>query len=146
VRNDGGQPAGTKGGCVIRAIAIATGKPHHEVHQALIEETRRYVKKHRNRVTGWIKNSRGGKGFDPIYGSYDDIYRPYLEALGWKHHSTEDRKVRLRAEDLPSGRLIVWVHRHIVAVIDGTIHDTFNSGGAGRRPVRGFYTAPIVER
>jgi hypothetical protein len=45
----------------------------------------------------------------------------------------------LRADELPPGRLIVLVHRHLVAVIDGVIHDTYNSGGKGHRPVRGYY-------
>jgi hypothetical protein len=141
VRDDGGQPAGVRGGCVVRAIAIATGKPHREVHQELIEATRRYVSTHRNRVVGWIKHSRGGRGYDPIYGSYAEIYGPYLEKhLGWQRVS---HKVRLRADELPPGRLIVDVHRHLVAVIDGVIHDTYNSGGAGRRPVKAFYISPV---
>lgn len=33
-------------------------------------------------------------------------------------------KVRLRADELPPGRLIVKVSRHLVAVIDSAIHDT----------------------
>jgi hypothetical protein len=27
-----------------------------------------------------------------------------------------------------------------VAVIDGVIHDTFDSGGSGRRPVEGYWS------
>jgi hypothetical protein len=49
----------------------------------------------------------------------------------------------LRADELPPGRLIVEVHRHLVAVIDGLVHDTYNSGGAGRRPVKAFYISPV---
>jgi hypothetical protein len=33
------------------------------------------------------------------------------------------------------------VHRHLVAVIDGVIHDTHNSGAAGCRPVIGYWRA-----
>jgi hypothetical protein len=143
VRDDGGQPAGVRGGCVVRAIAIATGKPHREVHQELIEATRRYMSTHRNRLVKWIRRRRGGRGNDPIYGSYDEIYGPYLENLGWRRIPTDNRKVRLRADELPPGRLIVEVHRHLVAVIDGVIHDTHNSGSAGRRPVEAFYISPV---
>jgi hypothetical protein len=149
VRDDGGSPcyARRRRDCVIRAIAIATGKPYREVRLELTAATLHYVKTHRNRVVGWIKNSRRGRGFNPVNGSFDKVYRPYLESLGWQWTATASRvrgyrhsNVPLRADDLPSGRLIVQVNRHLVAVIDGAIHDTFDSGGAGRRPVYGFYT------
>jgi hypothetical protein len=147
VRSDGGRRAAGHchlNDCVIRAIAVATEKPYHEVHGALAAATIRYVKTSRSRVAGWIKRSRGGRGLDPSHGSYDAIYRPYLASLGWRFVSTKNnRKVRLRADELPPGRLIVRVHRHLVAVIDGVIHDTFNSGQAGRRPVIGYYTAEV---
>jgi hypothetical protein len=145
VRDDGGRRAGgyrrVPGGCVPRAIAIATGKPYREVHDALTAATLHYVKRRRNRVAGWIKRSRGGRSFDPANGSYREIYRPYLESIGWQFTSTKDRKVHLRADELPSGRVIVEIHQHLVAVIDGVIRDTFDSGRAGRRPVTGYYTA-----
>jgi hypothetical protein len=51
------------------------------------------------------------------------------------------KRARTRADELPSGRLVVEVHRHLVAVIDGVIHDTWYCAGAGRRPVSGYYTA-----
>jgi hypothetical protein len=47
--------------------------------------------------------------------------------------------VHLRAEELPSGRLIVSVPRHLVAVVDGTIHDTHDSSRAGARCVYGYF-------
>jgi hypothetical protein len=143
VRDDGGRDAAGLGreqrDCVVRAIAIETGKPYHEVHAELTAEILRYVKTHRNRITGWIKRSRGGRGFNPDYGCYDKVYAPYLGALGWRFIFTEERGMRFRAAELPSGRLIVRVHRHVAAVIDGVIHDTFNSAGAGRRPVSGYW-------
>jgi hypothetical protein len=146
VRDDGGRRrAGgyhrTPGGCVPRAIAIATGKPYREVHDALTAATLHYVKTHRNRVAGWIKRSRGGRSFDPASGSYVEIFGPYLASIGWRFTSTKDQEVRLRADELPSGRLIVRIHGHLVAVIDGVIHDTYDSGRAGRRPVIGYFTA-----
>jgi len=147
VRTDGGRrasgfrDAGDRGGCVPRAIAIATRKPYREVHDALTEATARYVRRWpRSWIARWIKQSRGGRGYDPAHGSYDKIYGPYLESFGWRFTSTEGRKVYLRADELPPGRLIVRVHRHLVAAIDGVIHDTYNSARAGRRPVYGYYT------
>jgi hypothetical protein len=145
VRTDGGRRATgyhhVRGGCVPRAIAIATRKSYREVHDALVAATLHYVKTHRNRIPGWIKRSRNRRGFDPAYGSYKEVYAPYLESIGWRFAPTEECKVRLRADELPSGRLVVEVHGHLVAVIDGTIHDTWYCAGAGRRPVNGYYTA-----
>jgi hypothetical protein len=46
----------------------------------------------------------------------------------------------LRAGALPMGRLIVHLDCHFVALIDGVIHDTFDSGGAGKRPVDGYWS------
>jgi len=41
-------------------------------------------------------------------------------------------KVHLRADELPPGRLIVKVSRHLVAVIDSAIHDTYDCSRDGR--------------
>jgi len=146
VRDDGGR-CGAGGGtsdCVPRAIAIATGKPYREVYEELVAANREYVRRWpRSKVAGWIRGRKDGRGFDPAYGAYSKVYRPYLESLGWQFTSTKDHKVRLRADELPSGRLIVEVRRHLLAVIDHVIRDTFDSGGAGRRPVVGYYTAAV---
>jgi hypothetical protein len=143
-RDDGGR-CGAGGGdydCVPRAIAIATGRSYRKVCKELEAATRAFVQRRPNsRLSRWIKRSRNGRGFDPAYGAWPKIYRPYIESLGWRFTPTKNLKIRLRADELPSGRLIVGVHRHLVAVINHVIHDTFNSGSSGYRPVVGFYTA-----
>src|SRR5262249_11421739 len=154
VKDDGGRrksgiarAAGRKdavGDCVVRAIAIATGKPYREVHDALT------VAKVRHIYAGgdsdyWSQREprRGGvRTFDPDHGCSDEVYGPYLESLGWSRASTKGQRVRLRADELPRGRLIVRIHRHLVAVIDHVIHDTRDCGGAGRVRVEGYWTAP----
>jgi hypothetical protein len=90
----------------------------------------------------WAKRRGGVRAFDPDHGCSDSIYGPYLKSLGWKHTATKG--VRLRADELPRGRLIVRISRHLVAVIDGVIHDTFDSGRAGRVRVTGYWTAAKV--
>jgi hypothetical protein len=147
VRNDGGRRAagydnaGDRGGCVPRAIAIASGLPYREVLDALTVATLRYVRRFpRSWVARWIKRSRGGRGYDPAQGCYDEIYGPYLKSLGWQY-TPVDGRLHLRADEIAPGRLIVRVHRHLVAVIDGAIHDTHNSARAGCRPVIGYWRA-----
>jgi hypothetical protein len=146
-RNDGGRRAagydnaGDRGGCVPRAIAIASGVPYREVLDALTVATARYVKRFpRSWVARWIKRSRDGRGYDPAQGCYDKIYGAYLKSIGWQYNPVDGR-LHLRTDELPPGRLIVRVYRHLVAVIDGEIHDTHNSGGSGWRPVIGYWRA-----
>src|SRR5262245_17527427 len=66
-------------------------------------------------------------------------------SLGWSYASTKGQRVRLRADELPRGRLIVHIYRHLVAVIDHVIHDTHDCGGAGRVRVEGYWTAPRLD-
>lgn len=49
-------------------------------------------------------------------------------------------KVHLRAAELPKGRLIVRVSRHLVAVLDGMIHDTHDCSRDGTRCVYGYWS------
>jgi hypothetical protein len=144
VEDDGGREAAGYGksgtDCVARAITIATGKPYAEVCERLkalaAEHVRRWPK---SKTAGYIKRSRSGKEDKNGYGCYDAIYSRYLKSIGWQYTRIKGH-LFLRADQLPRGRLVVLVNRHAVAVIDGVIHDTYNSGGAGKRPVRGYWT------
>ena len=123
IHNDGGREAagykGHTGDCVTRAIAIATGKPYQEVYDALNELA---VSERRGKRKRGKSTSRNGV--------YRATYQKYLESLGWTWTPTmkigQGCTVHLRADELPSGRLIVAVSRHLCAVIDGVIHDTFD--------------------
>ncbi|MGA2164193.1 MAG: hypothetical protein ABSH36_06960, partial [Solirubrobacteraceae bacterium] len=52
--------------------------------------------------------------------------------------------VHLHAEELPSGRLIVRLSRHMCAVIDGVIHDTHDPSRQGTRCVYGYWQHPTT--
>ena len=144
------------GDCVTRAIAIATEKPYQDVHDALTVGTVRHVyagdddsrypkwdgDSRYPKWTKWARRRGGVRAFDPDHGCFDVVYGTYLESLGWSYTSTGSKKVRLRADELPRGRLIVRISNHLVAVIDHVIYDTCNSGGAGRVPVKGYWTSP----
>jgi hypothetical protein len=134
--NDGGRAAagfrGDAGDCVVRAVAIATGKPYREVYDDLnaLATTERIGKYQRGR-----SSARNGVHRKTI--------RRYLEGLGWTWTPTmqigSGCKVHLRAEELPSGRLIVSVSKHLVAVLDGVIHDTHDPAREGARCVYGYW-------
>jgi len=154
VKDDGGRRAsgiarGHKdevGDCVARAIAIATQKPYREVHDALTVAKVRYVAAGSD---AWARRDRhrgGVHAFHADYGVMDAVYGPYLKGLGWRFTSTKElprgKGVHLRADELPGGRLIVRLRRHLVAVIDGVIHDTSDCSEEGRRRIQGYWTEP----
>jgi hypothetical protein len=66
--------------------------------------------------------------------------RRVLESLGWTWTPTmaigSGCKVDLRDGELPQGRLIVSVSKHMVAVIDGVIHDTHDPSRDGTLKLR----------
>jgi hypothetical protein len=122
--NDGGRAAaGYKGevsDCVVRAISIATGRCYDAVYAELFSLNRR-----RN----------PGKASPRNAGTHRKTVHKYLASLGWQWTPTMKIgswcKVHLRADELPSGRLIVSLSRHIVAVIDGVINDTHDQSRDG---------------
>lgn len=124
VRDDGGRAAaghrGKTGDCVIRAISIAAGLPYQKVYDDI----------------------------HALYGGATEgvprkVYEPYIVSLGFRWVPTMEIgggcKVHLRPEELPPGRLIVRVTRHLCAVIDGTIHDIYDPSRDGKRCVYGYF-------
>ena len=136
IYDDGGrEDAGYQGkasDCVTRAIAIATGQPYQIVYDALNAIA---TCEHKGRRKCGISNARTG------------VYRyaesRYLAALGWEWvptmHIGSGCTVHLRADELPHGPIICSVSKHLVAVLDGMIHDTHDCSRAGTRCVYGYY-------
>lgn len=134
VHDDGGRAeAGYKGSandCVCRAIAIVTEKPYLEVYDALFSGIIEYTGAHRDRAARRMKCGKGRRGTTPRNGVSSKVYRAYLESLGWKWFPTmgigTGCQVHLADGELPSGRLVVRLSKHLTAVIDGVIHDTYD--------------------
>lgn len=137
--NDGGRKAagytGTAGDCVTRAIAIATGRPYQEVYDGLNALATRERRGKRKRG---ISSARSG-----VYRA--TIHR-YMTGIGWEWTATmgigTGTTVHLRDGELPMGRLVVSLSKHICAVIDGVIHDIFDPARGGTRCVYGYWRAP----
>jgi hypothetical protein len=150
VYDDGGRAAagfkGKTGDCVTRAIAIATGQPYREVYDALWSGLRGYADSHKDRTARRIKSGKGRRGSTPRKGVSPKIFKPYLLALGWNWTPTmqigSGCRVHLREDELPPGHLIVSVSKHLVAVVDGVIHDTHDCSRGGTRCVYGYFQAP----
>ena len=69
-----------------------------------------------------------------------------LKSLGWRWASTtrpsKRTSARLLAKDLPPGRIIVVLARHICTIVDGVIYDTHDPSAKGSRPVYGYWLPP----
>lgn len=136
IYDDGGRKEagflGTAGDCVTRSIAIATETPYLEVYNALHEAIR---------SSGCVRRVAGKS---PRNGVPMTITRRYLAAKGWEWTPTmsigSGCTVHLKAEELPEGRLIVRSSKHLVAVIDGMIHDTYDPSRDGTRCVYGYFS------
>lgn len=134
--DDGGRAAagfrGETGDCVTRAIAIATGIPYAEVYAAINDAAKRERP----------RNGRTRSGART--GVSKQTTRRYMEALGWHWTPTmsigSGCKVHLRADELPSGRLVVAVSKHLAAVIDGVLRDSHDCSRGGTRCVYGYWT------
>lgn len=134
VFDDGGRAAaGYKGktdDCACRAIAIAAEVPYQTVYDLLNEHAQG------QRITK--RQPRRGSARTGIY---KNTIKLVLQELGWVWTPTmaigSGCIVHLRDHELPRGRLIVSLSRHIVAVVDGVIHDTHDPSRDGSRCVYG---------
>lgn len=136
VYDDGGREAagykGSAGDCVCRAVAIATGVPYQQVYDDI------------NRIA---KSERTGKRKKGISSARNGVYRSTIDKLmreyGWSWCPTmkvgSGCTTHLKASELPSGRLVVSVSKHVTAVIDGVCHDTYDPSRGGTRCVYGYY-------
>lgn len=121
--DDGGRAEagylGSTGDCVTRSIAIATGKLYQEVYDALNALSLNERKGTRKRGKSSART-----------GVYKQTVRRYMAELGWKWtptmHIGSGCTVHLHGDELPLGRLIVSVSKHVTAVIDRVIRDTYD--------------------
>lgn len=124
--NDGGRSkyfnADKVGDCVIRSIAIATGKDYKEVYNEsanVIGYTPRNGVKHRD-------TKRLMEHFGGVWNALMKI------GSGCKHHLS-DNEVPM------NGHIVCNVSKHCVAVIDGVINDTYDPSRGGKRCVYGYW-------
>jgi len=121
--NDGGRSKyfkGITGDCATRAMAIALDIDYKSAYNELSEANAKSVGK---------KSARNGI-------SKEDFNR-VLEAHGWVWVAApkfQGRKAYVG--DMPSGRVIARMAKHLVAVIDGVAYDTFNST---RKMIYGYW-------
>jgi hypothetical protein len=136
VYDDGGRAdagfKGNAGDCVARSISIATETPYREVYDLinLCSQGER---------TGVRKRGKSSAKS----GVYKKTIRKVMARLGWTWVPTmqigSGCTVHLRDGDLPGGRLVVSVTKHVTAVIDGVVRDTHDPSRGGNRCVYGYF-------
>ena len=137
ILDDGGRKAaGFKGladDCVCRAVSIATKLPYKEIYDLINEISK-------SERTGKNKSSKSSARL----GVYKYTQKRLLKELGWIWTPTmkigKGCQVHLCGDELPKGRLVVSVSKHICAVINGVLHDTHDCSRGGKRCVYGFWT------
>ena len=130
--NDGGRSAYFKGtdasDCVARAIAIAAGRDYKEVYDRLADG---------NAAKGGKRSARNG------IMTKHKWFKDYMTELGfvWTPTMTigSGCTTHLRDGELPDGRLVCKIGRHLVAVVDGVINDTHDCSRNGTRCVYGYW-------
>lgn len=133
VEDDGGRAAagfvGRAGDCVARSIAIAARLPYRTVYDELAR---------RSAAAGGTRSARDGVR--------PKVYKAFLADMGWRWVPTmgigTGCTTHLRAGELPAGRIIARCSGHLVAVINGVLHDTHDSSREGTRCVYGYWSEP----
>lgn len=147
IYNDGGRKAagyrGEVDDCVVRSVAIVTGRPYKEIYNELKDIMQFW--QYRKQFTFATRREKS-----PRFGVSKKITKDYLYDLGFEWTPTmkigTGCKVHLVADELPSGKLIASVSKHLVAVIDGVIHDTFDPSRDGTRCVYGYWMQASASR
>lgn len=129
--------------CVVRAIAIATQRPYAEIYAEITEAQRVWCHTSRARHAKAVRDKRR---WHARHGVHKEVIRSYMSSIGWIWTPTmqigSGTTIHLDPDELPPGRLVVAVSRHVCAVIDGVIRDTHDPTRDGTRAVYGYYSNP----
>lgn len=131
VYDDGGRAlAGFKGSardCVARSIAIAADLPYRDVYERLA-----------------LGEQDAGRSRSARNGVYRKVYDSYLIDLGFVWTPAmfigSGCQMHLHPEEIPEGRLVLSLSKHMTAVIDGVVHDTHDPSRNGTRCVYGYWS------
>jgi hypothetical protein len=129
IYDDGGRAncgfKGKTGDCVARAVSIVTQRPYSQVYFELAAINSK-MKQTKNRQKGFVGVKTAANG---IY-TNSKLFKDYMAQLGFVWTACMKPgtgcKVHLADNELPMGRLVVKLSRHLSSVIDGVIHDTYN--------------------
>lgn len=125
--DDGGRSkyfaASGVGDCVTRAIAIATGKDYKEVYNAI------------TRIVGYTpRNGVRKSDTKKVMKHFGGVWHSCMSiGTGCTTH-LEDGEIPME------GAIVCQLSKHVVAVLDGVIHDTYDASRNGNRCVYGYWS------
>lgn len=124
--------ANDAGDCVVRACAIAMRRDYRQVYDDIAQ----LMYDH--------KGKRTARDAVP-----KKITRDYFTMCGWVWTPTmaigSGCRVHLDAEELPPGRLVCQLSKHVVAVVDGVVYDTHDPSRGGSRCVYGYWQGLVLQ-
>lgn len=137
--DDGGRAAagfrGTAAGdCVTRAISIASGVSYSSVYGLINDAAlRERPRKGRRR-----SSARTGVKIRTVHRVITELGGVWTPTMQIGTGCT----VHVRTGELPAGRLVLNLSKHLCAFIDGTVHDLEDPSRDGTRCVYGYWTFP----
>jgi len=127
-RKDAGLRGGYAGDCVIRSIALASGRPYKRVYEDF---------------KGLIANRLGYTPEDGIL-TQKPAFKLYMIENGFTWNITcrigSRERTHMNRKELPKGRLVLSLSKHYTCVINHTIYDTYDPSNEGKRMVYGFWS------
>jgi hypothetical protein len=136
-RRKAGYTCKQAGDCVCRAITIASGLPYQQVYDVLAEGNATQRKTRRSHRSCGVRSAMHGISTKRKW------FHDYMTSLGFEWTPTmfvgQGCQVHLRDGELPMGKLVVSVSKHMCAVIDGVIYDSHDPSRDGTRCVYGYY-------
>lgn len=149
--DDGGRKAagyaGKTGDCVFRAIAIATGTPYPEVARMVAMEAMHERPRSRLAKTGrhrgfFVRKQRSSMKTGVHKATIDRIMQRWFPTWKWTATMTigSGCKVHVKASELPKGRIMLSLSKHVAAMVDGVVHDTHDPSRSGTRCVYGYWS------
>ena len=148
--NDGGRAdaghGGPTGDCVTRAIAIAADLPYGEVYARMAEGN---ATQRKGKYDKYLER-RGREAKSGVRSASEGIFtkrkwfKDYMRELGFEWTATmqigSGCKVHLKSDELPKGRIVVSLSKHLAAVIDGVLLDLHDCSRGGTRCVYGYWS------
>jgi hypothetical protein len=124
--DDGGRSkyfaASNVGDCVTRALAIATQSDYKEVYNAI------------TKIVGYTpRNGVRSKDTKKVMELCGGVWHPTMKVGSGCTTHLEDDEIPMK------GRIVCKLSKHVVAVIDGVIHDTYDASRDGNRFVYGYW-------
>lgn len=125
--DDGGRSkyfaASKVGDCVPRAIAIATQRDYKEVYNTI------------TKIVGYTpRNGVRKADTKKLIKHFGGVWHPTMNVGSGCTTHLEDDEIPMH------GRIVCKCSKHVVAVIDGVIHDTYDASRDGNRCVYGYWT------